>query len=477
MIRLDGEGQTTQALRAARAHVAAEVVGRGLGRPLQALDRLVDLDADAGPALRVVVLGLRQDQVPGQFRRGERRADRALPVGLTTLALGPADQHGDEDDGEHEGDGQDDPAPRCRRRRRRRLRRGRGRMRRSWWSTRGWWSSPGASSTWWSTVRAVRRGGGWRCRRVVVVASVVEVVSPWAQAVPAPVPKRMRGRGQDQQEHCRRRGGPSSSCPQPTDVARLGQGRLPQSSVSGTIHTAGTGDTLAAEKRGRPFHAARHPRPALHVARRTRGDGPTFTSLAQTAEAIGVRTLSVMDHWFQMEMLWPAEEPMLEGYTTLSFAAAKTERLRFRMLVGGVTYRHPGLAGQDHHDTRRALGRSCRAGPRRRLVRAGAPRPRRPLPTPGRALRTARGDAADLSSDVERRQRPLRGQALPVGRDLVRAQARQLSSTPGAHRRRRGAQDAPPRGHLRRRLQHHRRRVNGGPQGRGTAPSLRGRRS
>jgi F420-dependent oxidoreductase-like protein len=71
--------------------------------------------------------------------------------------------------------------------------------------------------------------------------------------------------------------------------------------------------------------------------------GPTFASLAQTAEAIGVRTLSVMDHWFQMDMMWPAEEPMLEGYTTLSFAAAKTERLRFRLLVGGVTYRHPGL--------------------------------------------------------------------------------------------------------------------------------------
>jgi F420-dependent oxidoreductase-like protein len=71
--------------------------------------------------------------------------------------------------------------------------------------------------------------------------------------------------------------------------------------------------------------------------------GPTFASLAQTAEAIGVRTLSVMDHWFQMDWLWPAEEPMLEGYTALSFAAAKTERLRFRLLVGGVTYRHPGL--------------------------------------------------------------------------------------------------------------------------------------
>jgi F420-dependent oxidoreductase-like protein len=71
--------------------------------------------------------------------------------------------------------------------------------------------------------------------------------------------------------------------------------------------------------------------------------GPTFASLARTAESIGVRTLSVMDHWFQMEMMWPAEEPMLEGYTALSFAAAKTERLRFRLLVGGVTYRHPGL--------------------------------------------------------------------------------------------------------------------------------------
>jgi F420-dependent oxidoreductase-like protein len=71
--------------------------------------------------------------------------------------------------------------------------------------------------------------------------------------------------------------------------------------------------------------------------------GPTFASLARTAEAIGVRTLSVMDHWFQMDWLWPAEEPMLEGYTALSFAAAKTERLRFRLLVGGVTYRYPGL--------------------------------------------------------------------------------------------------------------------------------------
>jgi F420-dependent oxidoreductase-like protein len=86
----------------------------------------------------------------------------------------------------------------------------------------------------------------------------------------------------------------------------------------------------------------------LHVPRFTwpggaAAIGPTFTSLAQTADTIGVRTLSVMDHWFQMDMMWPAEEPMLEGYSALSFAAAKTDRLRFRLLVGGVTYRHPGL--------------------------------------------------------------------------------------------------------------------------------------
>ena len=86
----------------------------------------------------------------------------------------------------------------------------------------------------------------------------------------------------------------------------------------------------------------------LHVPRFTWPGGPvaispTLSELALVAEGIGVRTLSVMDHWFQMEMMWPAEEPMLEGYTTLGFLAGVTETLRLRLLVGGVTYRHPGL--------------------------------------------------------------------------------------------------------------------------------------
>jgi len=73
------------------------------------------------------------------------------------------------------------------------------------------------------------------------------------------------------------------------------------------------------------------------------GIGPGVADLAQSAEALGVRTLSFMDHWFQMERVAPATDPMLEGYTALGFVAGCTESLRLRLLVTGVTYRHPGL--------------------------------------------------------------------------------------------------------------------------------------
>ncbi|HET9690069.1 MAG TPA: hypothetical protein VFP61_02880, partial [Acidimicrobiales bacterium] len=67
--------------------------------------------------------------------------------------------------------------------------------------------------------------------------------------------------------------------------------------------------------------------------------GPAVTDLARRAEAVGVRTLSFMDHFFQMEAMAPAEQPMLEGYSALGFVAGVTERLRLRLLVTGVTYR------------------------------------------------------------------------------------------------------------------------------------------
>jgi F420-dependent oxidoreductase-like protein len=37
------------------------------------------------------------------------------------------------------------------------------------------------------------------------------------------------------------------------------------------------------------------------------------------------------------------DEPMLEGYTTLGYVAAKTEKMTLGLLVTGVMYRHPGL--------------------------------------------------------------------------------------------------------------------------------------
>ncbi len=73
------------------------------------------------------------------------------------------------------------------------------------------------------------------------------------------------------------------------------------------------------------------------------GIGPGVAALAKRAEAIGIRTLSFMDHFFQMDWMAPATDPMLEGYTALGFVAGCTERLRLRLLVTGVTYRHPGL--------------------------------------------------------------------------------------------------------------------------------------
>src|SRR5947209_13226098 len=71
--------------------------------------------------------------------------------------------------------------------------------------------------------------------------------------------------------------------------------------------------------------------------------GAAVADLAERAEAVGVRTLSFMDHYFQMDRAAPAEDPMLEGYTALGFVAGRTERLRLRLLVTGITYRHPGL--------------------------------------------------------------------------------------------------------------------------------------
>ena len=70
---------------------------------------------------------------------------------------------------------------------------------------------------------------------------------------------------------------------------------------------------------------------------------PTLAETARIAEQAGVSSFTVMDHYFQMEAVAAAEEPMLEAYTTLGYVAAQTQRMTLGVLVTGVMYRHPGL--------------------------------------------------------------------------------------------------------------------------------------
>ncbi|MEO5831842.1 MAG: LLM class F420-dependent oxidoreductase [Nakamurella sp.] len=87
---------------------------------------------------------------------------------------------------------------------------------------------------------------------------------------------------------------------------------------------------------------------AIHLANLSLPGGaaalaPTLAATARTADEVGVATVTMMDHWFQMEPMGGPAEPMLEGYTTLGFLAGQTSRVELGLLVTGVTYRHPGL--------------------------------------------------------------------------------------------------------------------------------------
>jgi F420-dependent oxidoreductase-like protein len=73
------------------------------------------------------------------------------------------------------------------------------------------------------------------------------------------------------------------------------------------------------------------------------GIGARLAGIARTAEAAGFSSLWLMDHYFQIPGIGPAENDMLEGYAALSFCAAVTRKIRLGTMATGVTYRHPGL--------------------------------------------------------------------------------------------------------------------------------------
>jgi F420-dependent oxidoreductase-like protein len=71
--------------------------------------------------------------------------------------------------------------------------------------------------------------------------------------------------------------------------------------------------------------------------------GETFGLIAQRAEHAGLYSLWVMDHFFQIQTVGPAENEMLEGWSALAFAAGRTNHIKLGTMVTGVTYRYPGL--------------------------------------------------------------------------------------------------------------------------------------
>lgn len=87
---------------------------------------------------------------------------------------------------------------------------------------------------------------------------------------------------------------------------------------------------------------------ALHVTDFDYQDGPaalgsTLARIAGSAEQAGLEALTVMDHLFQIAMVGPYTDPMLEAYTTLGYLAGVTSRIRLGAMVTATVYRPPGL--------------------------------------------------------------------------------------------------------------------------------------
>lgn len=69
----------------------------------------------------------------------------------------------------------------------------------------------------------------------------------------------------------------------------------------------------------------------------------SLKNLATKAEKLGFDSFWVMDHFHQISGVGKQEDPMLEGWTTISVLSGITSKIRLGTLVTGITYRHPSV--------------------------------------------------------------------------------------------------------------------------------------
>jgi len=71
--------------------------------------------------------------------------------------------------------------------------------------------------------------------------------------------------------------------------------------------------------------------------------GADLAAVGRAADEAGFDFIAVMDHFFQIPVIGPADREMLEAYSTLAYLAGVTSRARLLTLVTGTVYRHPGI--------------------------------------------------------------------------------------------------------------------------------------
>jgi GNAT superfamily N-acetyltransferase len=65
--------------------------------------------------------------------------------------------------------------------------------------------------------------------------------------------------------------------------------------------------------------------------------------IARTAEGVGFDRIGVADHVWQHPIMGGPEANEPEGYATLAFLAARTERAELGAIVSGIHFRYPGV--------------------------------------------------------------------------------------------------------------------------------------